>query len=224
MPFLYPICTTMMKEALLLLSQWHVKGQDNVPSQGPLIIAANHLSFIDPPLLAASIPRRIAFMTKEEAFAPPGGFFIRNYGAFPVRRGRWDRNALRQANQLLKEGGALGMFPEGTRSWGRGLQRGYSGVAIIASRSGAPILPVGIAGSERVKGLADVFSRPAITVRLGRPFFLPQTNGQRNNYQLSFATDLIMKHIASLLPSYLQGIYQEQDSGTKKELELVEVG
>jgi len=209
--FFYPGATMLMKILLLSLSHWRVRGKENVPREGPLIVAANHLSLIDPPLLSASIPRRIVFMAKEELFrSPRGSFFVRAFGAFPVRRGRMDREALRQALMVLQEGQVLGMFPEGKRSTNTQLQEAQTGASLIATHSGAPILPVGISGSENVSGLGFIFKRPEITVTIGRPFSLPSIQEGQTGRQLGELTALVMERIAEVLPQSYRGGYSDR--------------
>src|SRR3990172_638824 len=106
--------TFLMRLALLLVTKWQVNGRENVPACGPMIIVSNHLSMIDPPLLAASIPHPIVYMAKENLFHHPYfGWAVGAYGAFPVKRDKVDRQAMRQAFDMLKKGKVLGLFPEG---------------------------------------------------------------------------------------------------------------
>jgi len=212
MPLFYHAATTTMKVLLLTFSQWRVYGRENAPLKGPLIVAANHLNLADPPLLSASIPRRIVFMVKHEFYhSVRGARFIRAFGAFPVHRGKLDREALQQAVRVLEQGLALGMFPEGTRSPNAQLQQAHLGTALIALRSGAPILPVGINGTEEVKGVKEVvFGHPHITVTIGQPFFLPPNEAKVNSAQLKELTDLIMSRIAELLPESYRGVYGDR--------------
>ena len=207
-PVFYAIATATMKALLVLLTHWEVKGRENVPRNGPLIVVANHLSMIDPPLLSASIPRRIFFMTKEELFSSWGGVFVRWFGAFPVRRGTPDRRAIRQAMKVLERGQTLGIFPEGKRSLNHQMGEAEFGVAMIAFRSGAPILPAGISGSENVKGPGFIWQRPSITVTIGQPFSLPRNEGKPTREQLVQATNLIMGHVAEVLPPGYRGIWE----------------
>ena len=202
-----------MKGVLLALSRWRVNFHGEIPKSGPLIIVANHLNMIDPPLLSASITRRIVFMAKQELYSSPGGIFIRLFGAFPVRRGEPDRRALRQAEAVLREGLALGMFPEGTRGRMAQMQRPKAGTSLIALRSGAPILPVGITGSEAISGPGFIFRRPKITVNVGRPFTLPRREGKVTAAQLDKLSDVIMEHIADLLPESYRGVYGRSRDG-----------
>lgn len=210
MTLFYAAMNLLMRGVLRGSSRWRVVGQENVPPTGPLIVVANHLSMVDPPLLAASLPRRIVFMAKEELFAPPWGIFVRAYGAFPVRRGEADRNALRQGERTLGQGLALGMFPEGTRSLSRTLQQAHPGTALIAFRTRAPLLPVGITGSERIRGIGSVLARPEITVNIGEPFSLPLPKGKITAQELANMADFIMERIASLIPPPYRGVYARE--------------
>lgn len=196
------------KPFLVLFTRWRITGKEHCPQEGPLIVVANHLHLFDPPLLGASVPRRIVFMAKEEVFRHPlEGPLVRGYGAFPVRRAILDREALRRAEQVLAEGLALGMFPEGTRSKVAQLQPGLSGAALLAIRSGAPILPVGISGTDRLKSISGLLSRPTVTVNIGPPFHVSQRDGRVTKAQLTAATDLMMRRIAELLPEGYRGVY-----------------
>lgn len=130
-----------------------VYGRELLPQQGPLIICANHISWQDPLSVGTALPLnyRIKFMAKEELFRNPvAGFFLRKVGAFPVDRQSADYGAVRRSFKILAEGGVVGLFPEGTRSKSGQLQKVEQGAALIAGRSGAPVLPVLVVGSYRV--------------------------------------------------------------------------
>ena len=203
-----------MKLLLCLLARWRVQGKENIPAQGPLIIVSNHLNLIDPPLLSASIQRRIVFMAKEELFhSLIFGPLVRGWHAFPVRREQLDREALRQAQRVLSEGLALGMFPEGARSATAQMQQAYAGASLVALRSGAPILPVGITGTEKIKSPLALLRRPRVTVNIGIPLNLPSVDGKLTRTQLASATDFIMEHIAELLPQSYRGVYGGDEGG-----------
>jgi len=212
---LYCVANITMKTLLIALTRWRVEGKENVPRHGPLIVVANHLSNIDPPLLGASVPRSVCFMAKQELFRSSfSRFIVGAYGAFPVRRGELDRDAFRQALGILRKGQALGMFPEGKRSFARQLLPIQPGTSFIAARSGAPVLPVGISGSEQVKGISVIIQRPSITVKIGRPFTLSYNTDEPLRSQLPQLSELIMKHIAELLPpSYRNTLTTENKHG-----------
>jgi len=174
---------------------------------------ANHLNLTDPPLLAISLGRKVIFMAKEELFRSRfSSYFIRGFGAFPVHKRQLDKKALRQAKQTLAEGMALVMFPEGTRSRNAQLRPAFSGSALIALHGDAPILPVGITGTEKIKGVAWLLHRPQIMVNIGHPFYLPPVNSKLTKGELARLTSYIMERIAELLPREYRGNY------TKKEI------
>jgi 1-acyl-sn-glycerol-3-phosphate acyltransferase len=197
-----------MKTLLIAFARWDVEGRENVPRSGPLIIVSNHLNNIDPPLVGASVPRTVHFMAKQELFEKHWvRTIVQAYGAFKVRRGQLDRQSMRQALDKLRDGMVVGMFPEGKRSFNQQLQSPQPGAALIAARSGALILPVGISGSEQMKGFGSIWHRPRITVKIGQPFVLSSAEGRRTHARLAQYSDSIMEHIAELLPESYRGEY-----------------
>jgi len=202
---------------LFLFTRFKVKGKENIPSQGPLLIVVNHLNLADPPIIGVSVDRKAMFLAKEELFRSKlSGYVVRNYGAFPVRRGGMNKDALRKSAQLLAQGMALIIFPEGRRSLSAQLEEALSGAALIAVRNGVPILPIGIAGTEKIKGIVWWLRRPKIVVNIGCPFSLPPANGKLTRVELTQLTHSIMEHIAELLPAEYRGDYGGEKSGKHK--------
>ena len=196
---------------LFLFTRWRVLGREQIPAEGPLLVAANHLNLADPPIMGCSINRQAMFMAKEELFLHRiQRYIVRNYGAFPVRRGGMNREALRFAEKWFDKGKALIVFPEGRRSMEAQIVDAFSGSALIAVRNRVPILPVGIYGTEKITGLTWWLRRPRITVNIGRPFNLPSVNGKITKEQLAEFTHSIMAHIAELLPGEYRGQYGEE--------------
>ena len=211
MSWFYYFGRVLIRILLILLTRRQVKGRENIPSQGSLLIVANHINLIDPPLLSISLNRKMIFMAKEELFRSRfSSYFVGSFGAFPVHRGQVDRNALRQAQSVLADGVALVMFPEAARSKNAQLSPAFPGSALIAVRSGAPILPLGITGTEKIKGAAWWLHRPRITINIGRPFHLPSVNGKVSRVELAELTNYIMERIAELLPVEYQGNYADK--------------
>lgn len=217
MPWFYYVGRLIARMALLL-TRCQVKGKENVPSRGPLLVVANHLNLADPPIIAVSLGRKTIFMAKEELFQSRfSRYFIGNGGAFPVRRGQLDRKALRQAKTVLDKGLALVMFPEGSRSKDTRLQPAFPGSALIALRNDTPILPIGITGTERIKGPTWLFRRPRLTVNIGHPFRLPRADGKLSKTELTRLTNFMMERIEELLPAEYRGNFIEagQSDGTE---------
>ena len=212
MPWFYYVARVIMRMLLLLFTDWQVRGRENIPSEGAVIVVANHINLTDPPILGVSLGRKAVFMAKKELFHSRfSSYFVRGFGAFPVHRRQLGREALRQADQALTRGLALIMFPEGTRSRNAQLQPALSGSALVACRNGVPILPVGIAGTEKIRGVAWLLHRPQITVNIGHPFSLPPVKGKLTKGELAELTSHIMERIAGLLPQEYRGNYLREE-------------
>ncbi len=189
---------------------------DEIPRDGPLIIAANHASNLDAPVVGAwlipRLGRRIHWLGKRELFAwPIVGWVAANGGVHPVDRDSADVEAFRLASRILDGGHVLFVFPEGTRSPDGALQEARDGVALLALRSGAPVVPIGIGGSNRVWPKGRRFPHPGghVVVRVGCPFRpadeLPA--GTDRKAAKGLVTRLIMERIAALLPARQRGVY-----------------
>ena len=184
-------------------------GRDEVPGPGPYLIISNHLHIGDPPIVGASVKQKSVFMAKEELFRRfYSRFWVKNYGAFPVRRGGIDREAIHLAEAWIKKGISVVMFPEGTRSPDGTMKTALPGAALIANRLNIPILPVGITGTDKLKNLKwAFFHRPRVTVTIGKPFTLPSFEGKITKEKRKDLIDLMMGHIAELLPPEYRGVY-----------------
>lgn len=170
---------------------WRITGKENVPADGACIVSSNHIHARDPFYIAAHLPRHIYFMAKVELFRIGiVGWFIRKVGAFPVDRGKSDLNAIRTSLRILKEGHALGIFPQGTRSRDNEQTQMAGGVALIAMRANVPVVPVYIDGPYRL------FRKTAIVV--GKPLRLDDLGRRMDSETLQKATDRIEKAIWSL--------------------------
>lgn len=193
-----------------LIARLRTEGIANVPRTGPVILAMNHIHWTDIPLVALHVPRVTHFMAKAELFGKPVlGGYIRLMGAFPVRRGEGDREAIRTAERLLAEGKVVAIFPEGHRSDYGPLIPAHPGAGYVALRSGVPIVPVAISGTRQIfKGLHYGPFRPAVTIRYGKPFTLG-AGGKVSKEELGPATDEIMRRIAAMLPPEQRGAYAE---------------
>lgn len=186
-----------------------VKGRENVPEKGPVLIVANHLSLGDPPMVATKIPLKCVIMAKEDLFKHWfSRFWVKNFGAFPVRREGINRQTLEEAEAWLKKGVSLIMFPEGHRSPDASMQSALPGAAMLAARLNVPILPVGITGAERLNNLKGcLLHRTRVLLRIGKPFRLPETSGRLTREDRARLTNLIMGRIAALVPPRYRGVY-----------------
>ncbi len=211
----YDLANLVLRFLLRLLSHIEVVGIDNVPRQGRIIVIGNHTSWLDPILVGAFIPRRIVFMSKKENFANPfARFVVYSYGVFPVDRGNVDRAAITRVSEVLESGGALGMFPEGTRSRSGEMRRAKPGTALVALRHNAPILPVAIAGAHRgLFGQLLRLRRPHYRLVIGKPFELPQSDAETlNKEKLARLTDDVMMPLAALLPEEQRGYFAHREA------------
>jgi 1-acyl-sn-glycerol-3-phosphate acyltransferase len=197
---------------VFLFMRYQRVGLKNVPARGPLLVVSNHLSVSDPVLIGIGTGRRIVFLSKEELFNNMfNSYFVTSFGAIPVYRGRFNREALVRTKSILDSGGVIGMFPEGHRSRTGTLNQAQPGSALIAVHNHVPILPIGIAGSETIKGLGWIWHRPNVVMRIGEPFFLPAEEDKLNSLKLDRYSDLIMNKIGELLPEKYRGVYAPKD-------------
>ncbi len=219
MNILYNISCITLKLNLKIWTKYKVTNHDLIPKKGNLLIISNHQSNIDAGLLGASINRRLKFPAKIELFKNPlMNFFLRSYGAFPIKRGVADINSFKRMKETLSTlNGSISLFPEGTRSNGE-LLNGKPGAAKLAYSLDPVILPVGITGTAHLKGLFRVFNPSGnITVTIGRPFKINKTSELTSKKGFfKDLTDEMMLRISELLPQEKRGVYK--DSSTKNYL------
>lgn len=192
-PRLYDLASGTIRVFMRLVWRARVTGTENVPLSGPLIVACNHRSYLDPPGMGCFCPRRISYMAKKELFdIPILGPAIHAVGAYPVDRQGSAKAAIKRSLEVLRVGGTVGIFPEGTRNRDGSVQP-QTGVALLASLAGAPVVPAHIAGSDRAAQLGQ------IKVAFGPSLRLP-TGRKATHDDLAKFTAEIMSAISALAP------------------------
>jgi len=181
----------------------HVEGQKFIPHSGPVILASNHVSYIDPIIIGIAVRRPIRFMAKKELFGSPlFGWLIRRFGAFPVNRDRANLQAFKQAISLLGAGEVVAIFPEGTRGDGIHLRPAKSGIGLIAARTGAPVIPVFHTGTGKVFPRGAWLPRLGrITIKFGMPCRFAGGQANRGEDRIATFSRIIMEKIAGLQAS-----------------------
>lgn len=195
--FFYTIVRWGLNIIFLGMYRLHVEGREHIPSEGAVIIAPNHKSYFDPPLVGVAIKKRVVhYMAKEELFRNQlFGWILRQFGTFPVKRGSVDRTAVRQAVKELKNGNALGIFPEGTRIKRSGLGRFHSGMASLALMTGTPVIPVAILGS------ADMpHKKGPLAVLIGMPIQVQKQKA--GSEEVEALNEAVKKEIQKLTDEY----------------------
>lgn len=198
--------------ALALLTDLHIEGQQHLPHGGPLIVVANHFSFIDPVAMIRAVPWPIEFVGGfQMPNAPPAVRWLpKVWGYYPVHRGNFSTDALRAAEAVLEQNGVLGIFPE-AGNWATVLRPARPGAAFLAVRTGAPILPLGFGHLNDVFPSLRKGKRARVTLRIGQPFgpFRAQGRGRDRRPKLEAIGDEIMERIAQLIPREKRGHYSE---------------
>jgi cytidylate kinase len=210
-PWVYNTCRVVATLVFAPLLKLHVEGLEHVPAQGAAMIASNHASWFDIPLLSFPIQRVTHYMAKIELFTYFGvGWLVRNLGAFPVRRGEGDRESLKNALRLLKSGELVNIYPEGHRSDDGKLIRGLPGVALIALMADVPVIPTAIINSRAVQHRAGFkLRRPTVTIRYGEPFKIAKSGARHTKEDVARGGEEIMTRIALLMPPEYRGVYAE---------------
>ena len=203
-----------------------IVGRANVPKTGPVILASNHLSFIDSVFITLFAPRPVSFLAKDSYFTGKGlkGFlsrtFFRGIGAIPVRRGAGQaaQEALDSGLELLEQGEAFAIYPEGTRSRDGRLYRGKTGVAWLALKAGVPVVPVALTGTDKVQPVGTTGIRPAkVTIQFGEAMYLSKHGKADSGRARRHATDEVMDAIAAMSGQERADGYNEPPATTIRE-------
>ena len=200
----YWIVKAILTPVLRTLFRIRVEGRDRLPKQGPVILASNHLSFLDSLFIPLTIRRRVTFVAKAEYFDSwKTAWFFRAVGQIPIRRegGSASERALESAFEVLQGGGVFAIYPEGTRSRDGDLHRGHTGIARLALRTGAPIVPIGLVGTREIQPPERKLPRffQPITVNFGTPLDFTRFAGQEHDRMvLRQITDEVMFEIREL--------------------------
>ena len=218
MRLIYPVGQKLGRFCFSVFGNLSVTEQECVPPFGPVILIANHLSINDPPVLVATINRRLNFIAKQELFRNPAGrALLTQFGVHPFDRSGRAVHIIKLALMLLAQDQPVALFPEGTRSLDHSLQKGLPGAAYIAMKSQATILPVGISGTENFPAWRMLLPMCRIGVNIGQPFTLPSIEGRPSREVLQSMADMMMSRIAALLPEKYRGVYALPASGRSKE-------
>ena len=168
---------------------------DRIPATGPVVVVANHQHLMDGAVLFGCLPRRVSFLVKAEAVKGPLGWLLTNVGQYSLIRDKPDREPMLQALAQLKAGGAIGIFPEGTRGAGN-VESVFAGAGWLAARAGAPVVPVAIRGTARPADARRRRFRPPVTALVGQPFTVPEGGGRT---AVGEATEAIRVNLAALV-------------------------
>jgi 1-acyl-sn-glycerol-3-phosphate acyltransferase len=206
----------------LLVKIDHVEGLENFPAKGEGIIMMNHVAFVDSLFVMNELPRNIVPMAKIEVYNYTViGIFPRLWRVIPVRREEVDRQAIRAALDVLQAGEIILMAPEGTRSHGGGLQEGKEGIAYIATRSGAPVLPTVVIDTTGFPALrfTSRWKGPGAVLRFGKPFRFKPELGRPDRQLMRKMTDEAMYVLSAMLPENLRGVYADLSKATRETIE-----
>lgn len=196
-----------------ILGRIKISGRQNIPYGKPYVVAMNHISIFDPPFVGAFWPAPLEIIGAADVFDKPGqGLILKAYGVIPVHRGDYDRVLLTKIIHIIKSGLPLLIAPEGGRSHVPAMRRAKSGIAYIIEQTGVPVIPTGLVGTtEDFWQRAKRGERPQLEMRIGKPLTLPEitAKGTERHAARQYNADLVMRHLAGLLPEEYRGVYAE---------------
>ena len=216
-PLRYRIIRFMMKPIFRgifhILGSVKIVGKEHIPYGRPYVVAMNHVSIFDPPLVGAFWPEQLEIIGAADVFDKPGqGLVLKAYGVIPVHRGDYDRALLTKIIRILKSGLPLLIAPEGGRSHVPAMRRAMPGVGYIIEQTGVPVVPTALIGTtEDFWQRARRGKRPHLEMRIGKPIHLPAitVKGTERHEARQRNADLVMRHLAGLLPEEYRGVYAD---------------
>jgi 1-acyl-sn-glycerol-3-phosphate acyltransferase len=208
-----PFIRISLRLLFYILAPVEITGRKNVPLRTAYIVAINHVSLFEAPFIGAFWPEQLEALGASDVWDRPGQNILANlWGGIPVHRGDYDRTAIDSVLSALRSGSPLLIAPEGGRSHMPGLRQAWPGIAYIAEQAGLPVIPVGIVGTkDDFWQKASKGKRPKLEMHIGKPLQLPPVEGKGNERRESRQrnADLVMRHIAGLLPEDYRGVYAE---------------
>ena len=206
-----PILKVVFRLIFRLLGRVNISGKENIPTGKPYVVAMNHVSIYDPPLVAAFWPEQLEIIGASDVFQKPGqGQILKAYGVIPVHRGDYDRVLFTKIISVIRAGYPLLIAPEGGRSHVPGMKRAMPGISYIIEQTHVPIVPVGIVGTtEDFWQRARRGERPPLALHIGKPILLPEiiAKGTEKHELRQQNADLVMRYLAGLLPEEYRGVY-----------------
>ena len=208
-----PVLKTVFRGIFRILGRVKISGQEYIPYGKPYVVAMNHVSIYDPPLAASFWPEHLEIIGASDVFDKPGqGQLLRAYGVIPVHRGEYDRALFTKIIAIIKSGYPLLIAPEGGRSHVPAMRRAMPGIAYIVEQTGVPVVPVALVGTtEDFWQRARRGEKPPLEIRIGKPITLPEitAKGAERHEARQTNADLVMRHLAGLLPAEYRGVYAE---------------
>lgn len=208
-----PILKTVFRGIFHMLGRVKITGKENIPYGQRYVVAMNHVSIFDPPLAGAFWPEQLEIIGASDVFEKPGqGLILKMYGVIPVHRGDYDRTLFNKIISVIKAGYPLLIAPEGGRSHVPAMRRAKPGIAYIIEQTHIPVIPAALIGTtEDFWKRARRGERPPLEIRIGKPITLPEitVKGNEKHEARQNNADLVMRHLAGLLPEEYRGVYAE---------------